>query len=115
MRTVEGVRKEEAIHNATADGKGTHKGEEPEPARLTSNAAHVKNTIGQELCRCLTNLIAEVEDHDTLSGLLSRVPSRVLVEPVGAPQHQPTYHVLNVHNPLWQKLVIQSALNFSFK
>lgn len=49
-------------------------GEEPEPSGLATNTTHVKDTVRKELGRSLTELVAEVEDHDTLSRLASGVP-----------------------------------------
>ena len=76
MRLLEGVGQEEAQDKATKNGERTHEREEPEPARLASDAAHVKNSVGQEFGRGLAELVAEVEDHDTLGCLCAGIPGR---------------------------------------
>jgi len=73
-RFLEGVRQEEAQDESTKDGEPSHEHKQPEPARSTGNASHVKNPVGKEFRRCLTELVAKVEDHHTLGSLLLGVP-----------------------------------------
>lgn len=80
---LERVGKAETQDEARGDGESTHEGEKPEPTSLTTNATHVKDTVGEELGRGLSKLVAEVEEHDTLGGLLSGVPSRESPETTG--------------------------------
>ncbi len=75
-RVFERIREEESKDEAAEDGESAHKGEQPKPSRLSSDATHVQDSICQELGRCLTKLVAKVEDHDTFCRFLSGVPRR---------------------------------------
>lgn len=87
---LERVGQEETKDHAAENGEETHEREEPEPARLPANATHMKDAIRQQLRRSLTKLITEVENHDTLCGLLSREPLP-LVRICGSCRGQGTY------------------------
>lgn len=45
----ERIREKEAVNETTEYGEGAHDGEEPEPAGLTTDAAHVQDAVRQEL------------------------------------------------------------------
>lgn len=72
--SLERVRKEEAQNESTETGESTHEDKQPEPTGAPGNASHVEDTEGKEFCRCLAELVAKVEDHDTLGSFLLGVP-----------------------------------------
>jgi len=74
MRVSERIRQEESEDEAANDSEAAHESEQPEPAGLATDTTHVEDTEGKQLCRRLAELIAKVKDHDTLGGLVSRVP-----------------------------------------
>lgn len=82
-RVLERVGEAETEDEAAHNGETTHEGKQPEPTSLVADTAHVEDTIGQELGRSLTELVTEVEEHDTLGGFLAGVPGREGPETTG--------------------------------
>lgn len=74
VRVAERVWEEEAEDETAGNGEGAHDCKEPEPARLAAHAAHVEDTVCEQLGGGLAELVAEVEDHNTLGGFGARVP-----------------------------------------
>ena len=83
VRVLEGVGQTETKHETTEHCEGTHENEQPEPTSLVADAAHVKNTIGQQLGGGLAELVSKVEEHDTLRRLAACVPGRQRPETTG--------------------------------
>ena len=83
VRVPEGIWEEETKDQTGCTGEDTHENEEPEPSWLSSDTSHVENTIGEKFGRSLTELVAKVEEHDTLGSLGSCVPSGQSPETTG--------------------------------
>lgn len=75
-RILERVRQEATEDKPRCDCESTHDDEEPKPARSIRGTAHVKYTVRQEFGGGLAELVAKVEDHDSLRSLSLRIPSR---------------------------------------
>ena len=65
---LEAIRQEETKDETRGTSEGTHEHKQPEPSWLASNTSHVKDAVRQKLRGSLTELIAEVEEHDSLGG-----------------------------------------------
>jgi hypothetical protein len=61
-RVLERVREQESEDKTTRHRKGAHERKQPEPTGFTTDAPHVKDSVGEEFGRSLTGLVTEVED-----------------------------------------------------
>jgi hypothetical protein len=83
MRALEAVGQEASKNKPAEDREAAHECEEPEPARLTAHSAHVQDAVCEDFGGSLTELVAEVEDHDALRSLGPSVPRRKSPETSG--------------------------------
>ena len=68
-----GVGQEKPENDTGQDREETHESEKPEPAGFATNTSHVQDAVSEKLGRCLTQLVAKVEDYDSLCCLVSGI------------------------------------------